>query len=375
MRGTRRGLMVAVLVAVPLGAAAQDERAFRTAAVADTRQTAIVEAYYQALVRELARVAGAQAEGAVGVQFRRDLERDFDGFRARYFTPDTDHRCVVRPNQRHACEVEGSVKVLALRNDFRAIVQRTERLLSNRLSFVVASGETSDPRAPYVVDKIAGAFTAAGHTVLSGGDVSRAIEEKRVDFSLGVFEARYSPVALRSAEQRAEGTLTVRFRLIDARGLTQVAVVPVTVSAQVAGASVEGVQDELADVLATRAATEIARQVNDAVIAFQAARGDAAAARERAATGARLYIVRVNGVSQRDRERIRTIREAIRQAIPDADPTLDPGQSDRTRVTLQFSTRQRVNPDDLVDVLLASGRETPGFEATYEGNNEFVVKY
>lgn len=353
---------------------AEDERAFRASGVAATEQQAVVEAYYQGLVRELARFAGAQAEGEVGQQFRRDFERDFTNFRRRYFTPDTDHRCIPK-GDRVTCEVEGTIKVLALQTDFTKVMKNTERTLSNSLTFVLSAANAANNKAPVVVDKLTAVFLDAGNKVLSGSAINKAIAEHKVDFALAVSEMSFSPVQFDPAEQKAHGSLTVRFKLNDLKGGTQVASVPVTVSDTVNGPSLEVVRDDLAFKLAGKAAVEIGRQVNGALVSFQVNRQENQAAAERVATGGHMYLVRLEGVAQRDRDKIRVVRETISARIPDGAPQVDPSQSTPTRVTLTFSTSSKLNPDDLIDALYAAHSSINTFEATYAGNNEFLVHY
>ena len=367
-------LLTLVCIGVSAPSRAEDERAFRASGVASTEQQAVVEAYYQGLVRELARFAGAQAEGDVGQQFRRDFERDFTNFRKRYFTPDTDHRCLPK-GERIACEVEGTIKVLALQTDFAKVMKTTERTLSNSLTFVVSAADTKDPKGPVVVDKLTAVFLEAGNKVLSGSAVNKAIADRKVDFSLAVLELAFAPASFDPAEQKAHGSLTVRFKLNDLRGGTQVASVPVTVSDTVSGPTIDVVRDDLDFKLATKAAVEIGRQVNSALVNFQVNREDNQAAAQRAAVGGKMYLVRLEGVAQRDRDKIRLIRETITSRIPDGAPQIEPGQTTPTKVTVSFSTTRKVDPEDLIDALYAAHSSITSFEATYAGNNEFLVHY
>ena len=59
------------------------------------------------------------------------FDRNFDGFRKRYFSPDTDYTCALKSNGKHQCQVRGSLKLAALRTDLRKIIKSTEKKLSN----------------------------------------------------------------------------------------------------------------------------------------------------------------------------------------------------------------------------------------------------
>ena len=355
-------------------ARAADEQSFRAAAVGPTEEEAVKAAYYQGLVKALAGASGAQAEGDVGEQFKRDFDRDFNTFRDRYFTPDTDHRCQPKGDGRFTCEVTGTVKLLALQTDFRKVMKNTERTLSNTLTFAVSSA-VKGAGGDYVVDKLTGAFTSSGYKVLSGSAVNDAIGKGKIDFSLAILEATYSPFAFDPAMQEAQGSLSIRFKLNDVKGKTQVAVLPVTVSTTVAGPALATVTPDLRDALAAKAAAEIGRQVNASVVTFQAERGGDAAASQRAASGGVLDLIRLEGIAQRDRDQIRIARTAISNRFPGTSAQVDPGQSNDTRVTLTLTSPRPIVPDDLLDVLYAANGSVPKFEATYAGNNEFIAHY
>ena len=306
------GLVFAPLVMRP--AVAADEAPFRAVGEAKMERDAKVEAYYTAVIRELAKLAGAQAEGDIGKKFHDDMTRDLDAFINRYILSDKQEFCQavgddgiafnhMNPKNKKKvavlfrCQVQGTIKMLALQADFRELMKSTERKLSNQLTFAVSSNDVSDPRGAYVVDKLTAAFLEAGFKVLSGSAVDDALAQKKIDFSLAIIDMQYTPAEwdrdLRfwdKTEKRASGSLIVRFKLFDLKGNTQVASVPVTISDKMPGASVQDVADPLRDKLATAAAIEIGRQVSAAVVTFQTSRDKDQAASERAENGEHQYI-------------------------------------------------------------------------------------
>jgi hypothetical protein len=255
---------------------AQDYVPVHEAAVGATEQQAVREAYYAALERALLKVAGYQADGDVGARFRRDFDANFDGFASRYFTPDTDHRCSRQQSGRYLREVEGSLKSAALQMDVRRLMVAVDRRPAGQLTFAL-SPQAKDSRKQFVIDKLSGAFSSVGHSLLvDAGPVNVALAHKQVDFALGIYEVTFSnlddPAAYDPYELRLSGSLTVRFRLTDARTGRAVATVPVVVTGSAAGPYPPTLKDTLKQDLARRAAEEIARNVNAAVVSYQTER-------------------------------------------------------------------------------------------------------
>jgi hypothetical protein len=69
---------------------------------------------------------------------------------------------------------------------------------------------------------------------------------------------------------------------------------------------------ELRGELAAKAAAEIARQSNSAIVTTQQEKATDQAALDRRAKGQVLYLVQLQGVAQRDRDRLREVRDTER---------------------------------------------------------------
>ncbi len=355
-------------------ASAQDNRQFRAVAVDANERQATLEAYYQGLNDELSALAGAQGQTTIGAEFRAEMQRDFEGFRRRYFTSDTDARCAPRGN-RVACEVTGGIRVGALQQALRASLRTTEQTLSNSLTFAVTAAISKDTDAPVVIDKLTGAITSSGHHVLSGSAVNRAIERGQIDYSLAIQDVQYGTFSFDPVELRAEGSLTVRFAVFDVRHKLQVAVVPVIATATASGPSMEAERAELRRALAEKAAAEIARQLNSSIVTVQQEAASDSAAKQRQASGQILYLVRLEGIAQRDRERIRATRDALARAAPAAVIEVDPQRSSETEVTIAVTNPGNLRADDLIDALYSINRADPTFEAISTGLNQIKVRY
>ena len=127
--------------------------------------------------RKLTSLAGYQAEGDIGRWFREAHTRDFDSFKQRYFTPNTQEKsCFVKAGGKHECTIEGSLKLAALKTDLRKIVKTKERVLSDSLVFFLSSADAVDAAAKqgteaharYFVDQLEGVFVRRGHRIVFG---------------------------------------------------------------------------------------------------------------------------------------------------------------------------------------------------------------
>jgi hypothetical protein len=349
--------------------------AVRNSAAASDRETAVREAHYAAFDRALTATAGNQAAGSVGRNFRRVFERDFAAFRARYFTPDTDFRCMAQQEGRHLCEVQGMLRRTALEADVRTAVRNTEQTLSNNVVFVLSVAENTDRRVAFLVDRLSGQFTQYGHRILTGAAANSAIGAGRVDYALGLYEVTFSSPLYDPYESRTNGSAMIRFRLTDPRTRTEVANIPVQVSATLSGPNPDALQQELVAELARRASGEIARKVNEAVITSQQERAANTAGRQRQTAGQTLYLLHLNGVTARDRDKIAAMRTVITEILPGAGTEVDSGQSDGTRLTLRVTSPRRVTPDDFVDALYRAQQGSGRFVAEHDGSNEFSLTF
>jgi len=271
-----RTLIVALLAYAGAAVApgqAQDFIAVHETALADTQEKAVQEAYYAALERALTGAAWYQAEGEIGARFRSEFERDFDGFRQRFFMPDTDYRCARRDNGRYLCEVEGTLKFGALQMHLRQQMKQVENGPDKHLTFAVSAAQVKDSRKQFVVDQLSGAFASFGHRILMDSAANAAIAHHQVDYALGIYEVSFTdlddPAAYDPYNLRLSGSLTVRFRLSQIKNGEMIANVPVVESGNEAGPNAAVLKPKLVASLGKRAADEIARKVNAAVVSDQ----------------------------------------------------------------------------------------------------------
>ena len=142
------------------------------------------------------------------------------------------------------------------------------------------------------------------------------------------------------------------------------------------GPNSEALRSELRERLSNAASIEVGRQTSAAVVNFQVARGADAAAEERAKSGQKQYVVRIVGLSPRDRRQLADVRNAIKSSVPDAIPEVNTSESSDSRVTLNFATGvARLDTEDVLDKLFDAFKSNKSFDAQYKGNNEFSVTF
>ena len=367
-----------------------DEVSFNSIGNGKAEKDAVIETYYTALNKVLRQLAGAQAESEIGQKFRDDMERDFNTFKRRYFSSDTMHNCRAldrsnklipendkkTPVSAYTCRADGTIKMLALKQDFQRLMKSTERTLSNSLTFAVSYAETNNTHAAYVADKLTASFLGSGFKVLSASGEEQAILDNKVDYSLAINAIEFTTVSYNANEQLMSAALTVRFRLYDIKNKTQAASIPVNVKQSIRGANTDAVSMELREKLANAAAQEIGRQTASTVVNAQMAREADAKAEARAEAGQKQYIVRVVGINSRDRKALADLRQAIKSAVPDAIPEVNTNETNDTLVTLNFATgNAKLDPEDVLDKLFDAYKANKTFDAKYKGNNEFNVTF
>jgi len=139
---------------------------------------------------------------------------------------------------------------------------------------VLSAEKSADPRSKYIVNQLEGAFEKWGLQLVMEGRVKEAaIEDHAVDFNLGIYEVSLTnlddPKAYDPNSLRLSGALTVRFKLSNPKSGKELATVPVVVKGNEAGPYPEVLKEGLKDQLGKRAADEIARNVNEAIVSYQ----------------------------------------------------------------------------------------------------------
>lgn len=340
-------------------------------AYGETEVEALNEAYFEGFRSRLELVASDEASGQVGDRFRRDFERSNVEFRNRYFSLDTAERCLPE-GARFLCEIAGQFNSSALRNDLAAV------LGGQAYTFVASAAESDDPRASFVVDQLTGEFAIYNHRILFGASSREAIRNESANFSLAIYEASFSVFEFDRYLGRSNGSLTIRFRLLDLESGETLAVEPVVVTASVTGSNASANEAMLVEQLSSRGAVEIAATVNAEVATYADRRSSISEASNLAELGRSAFSVRAVGVNRRDRdsrEFLRYLREALNamEGVDGVETDFD--ASSETGTVVNFTAPADLNPDEMIDRFYEAFDYLDSFYADYFGQQEFEISY
>ncbi len=344
-------------------------------ATAEKKQTAIYQAYYTILERQLAVLVGDQAYGPAGDRMSREFERDFDNLRTRFFTPDTTHDCIQEDDGLHTCAVEGNMKPGVMRRFVRRFVADTEQTEANQAVFVFSSASLDSAIKREVADHLQQAFVSANHRLLSGGAADRALANDKVDFSLGLYEVDFPTPEFDRYGRVSRGSLRVRFQMRHMKSGRMLAVSPVEIDTQVWATSAQQGESKLRQELLRKVSARVAKSVSQSAIDFLRDQDEDEASVARVASGQHLYLVRLVGVERKDRTLIKRVRKALGSLAPGSQSSTDPARSSSAQVTVALSASQALLHDDVLDALYGEFESHDGFEAEYLDGNEYELHF
>jgi len=84
------------------------------------------------------------------------------------------------------------------------------------------------------------------------------------------------------------------------------------------------------------------------------------------------YSIRIVGLSQREREKIRALRRAVSKVLSGTETRLEPEGTNDKSVEITFEYSSKFDPEDINDAVYDVFKESKTFKIQYEGNNSFV---
>ena len=84
------------------------------------------------------------------------------------------------------------------------------------------------------------------------------------------------------------------------------------------------------------------------------------------------YSIKIVGLTQRDREKIRALRNAVSRVLHGAETTEEPEGTNDKSVEVRFGYSSKFDPADVVDAVYGIFKDTKTIKFRYEGNNSFV---
>lgn len=361
---------------------ASGEKPFSSTGTGPNRKIAQVEGYYEALLKELRNIIGAQADGRTGKEFHRKAETDFDNFKGTYFTSDTksdcssdnagENRAGEKKRARRSddemtvtCKVEGTLKLTALKLEAEKMITATMNSGGHDYRFILRAADTEDPYAQFIIEQITAAFIESGYKIIAKSAEEEAVNRGEVDFLLIVSELKYSEPQLNTHNSSVLRALTVRFKLIkadkDPSKRLEIANVPVAVTSIMPRVPGQGIGDEKnmqVQQLGKAAANKISQQVNARLLTLPGP------------SSSSTYTVHLTGIAQNEREKIRVIRNEITKSLKGTPTQVDP--NDTSNLVIKFDKEEAYDPEDIVDALYKLFRDNKSFKFRYAGHNEFV---
>ena len=336
-------------------------------------------AYYDIFLRFLREQVGDQADGDVGKTFRKNADSDIDKFKAQYFTSDTLETCKVL-NGSHICEVKsGTFKMGALNSDIKKMMSATLGAAStgHDYRFIVRFRNTDEPVTRTLINQIQAAFNNYGYKIVSKSGEEEAEEKGEVDFYLNVLDIKQLE-ALDAGSNNISIVLSAQVKLLEfntdpskRRDLANAPASNTKRTLRNPNTSIAAIKTELLQAQGKELAGMILQNVNERLLTLAREHSQSVANVAGAAKAPTQYSVRIAGLSQRERERIRALREVIRKVLKDVPVAVDPESSNDKNTVLTFDFKDKFDPEDLIDNIYDVFKDKKSFKINYRGNNTF----
>jgi hypothetical protein len=342
-----------------------------------TARIAKTNAYFDIFLRPLRDQIGDQANGDVGKAFRKNAEADIDKFKAQYFTSDTVEVCK-QSNGSFRCEVtRGTFKLGALNTDIKQMMSATVGNDKHDYRFILRYRNTDDEVTKTLIAQISAAFINYGYKIVSKSGEDEAEEQGLVDFYLNILDIKYVE-SLDNSSKSITYVLSAQLKLLqfnkDPTKRQDLANAPVSNTKQTlrnTSVPLASIKTELLQAQGKELAGMILQNVNERLLTLAKAQTQSVAAVGGSVKAPTQYSVRITGLSQRERDRIRALREAIKKALKDTPVQVDPDRSGDKVVELTFDQKDKFDPEDLIDVIYDVFKDKKSFKIRYIGNNTF----
>jgi hypothetical protein len=342
-----------------------------------TARIAKTNAYFDIFLRPLRDQIGDQANGDVGKAFRKNADADIDKFKAQYFTSDTIETCK-QSNGSFKCEVtRGTFKLGALNTDIKKMMSATVGNDKHDFRFILRYRNTDDEVTKTLIAQISAAFINYGYKIVSKSGEDEAEAQGLVDFYLNILDIKYIE-SLDNSSKNITYVLSAQLKLLqfnkDPTKRQDLANVPVSNTKQTlrnTSVPLASIKTELLQAQGKELAGMILQNVNERLLTLAKAQTQSVAAVAGSVKAPTQYSIRIVGLSQRERDRIRALREAIKKALKDTPVQVDPDRSDEKAVELTFDQKDKFDPEDLIDVIYDVFKDKKSFKIKYMGNNTF----
>lgn len=343
-----------------------------------TARIAKTNAYFDILLRPLREQVGDQADGDLGKSFRKNADTDIDKFKAQYFTTDTVETCK-QVNGSFTCEVtKGTFKVAALSADIKKVMAATIGNDKHDYRFILRYRNTDDEVTKTLIAQISSTFINYGYKIISKSGEDEAEEKGLVDFYLNILDIKHVDGILDSKSNNVSYVLSAQLKLLqfnkDPTKRQDLANVPVSNTRQTLrnnSVPLAAIKTELLQAQGKDLAGLVLQNVNERLLTLAKAQTQSVGTVAGSVKAPTQYSIKIVGLSQRERERIRALREAVKKVLKDTPVQVDPDHSDDKGIQLTFDQKDKFDPEDLIDVIYDVFKDKKTFKIKYMGNNSF----
>jgi hypothetical protein len=358
---------------------ARGEVDIKGAGSGQNKKAAVLNAYWSVFEDQLGQLSGIQADGDVRQSFRKKAEADFERFKASYFVAAAPDRCTVAGGQSR-CEVTGVFKMGVLKADVQKLMAAAVGPGTADHRFILRYPDETDETTRHLIAQISAEFINRGYKIIAKSAEDEAEEKGQFDFYLSIVDISHQ------MHQDVTGNfvsyvLSARVKLLDnnkdpAKRL-DLANVPVSNTKRTirnVQTPLEARKKELLQAQGNELAGTILREVDGRLLTLAHSRQRSPSALARQAGDGAQYSVKLSGLSQRDRDKIRAVREAITRTLG-TETAVDPAGTGDKSIEIKFEKRERFDPEDVVDALYAAFNERKSFQVKYAGSNAFVGQW
>jgi uncharacterized protein len=344
-----------------------------------SENAARINAYYDIFDKQLRDLIGGQADGAIGQQFRKNANTSFDKFKMDFFSSATKDSCS-KTGTVFRCSVEGIFKVGSLKSE----VQNFMRRANKSYRFILGYEETDNAPTRFLIDNIRAEFVNSGYIIIAKSGEEEAKAQGKFDYYINILDIEYDDsrsdvgsIGGAGASLFENYILKARVKLLDNKtdpaARQELANIPVINTKRVprdAAMPREVRRDQLLPTQASELARQIYRDVSARLLAIANAQG--ATPNSPGVLPPGHYSIKIVGLTERDREKIRALRKAVSKVLSGTETMVDPQGTNDKSVEIGFKYTGKFDPEDVNDAIYEIFKGSKTFKIRYEGNNSFV---
>jgi hypothetical protein len=352
------------------------------------QQAARRNAYWDIFLRQLRELVSTQADGDIGKSFRQLAEKDFNKFKADFFTSDTMDNCTSPAPFR--CNVTGSFKTLALKTEIQKLMTATVASENQNYRFILRypepqnmktdCGEQRAETTRFLINQVSSEFSRRGYVIIAKSAEEIAEAKGEFDYYINIIDINHCDA------QDFNGnfiTFTLRSQLklldkaTDPSRRVELANVPVSNtkrSIRDPQMPIDAAKRELLPIQGAELAASIIKEVDAKLLTLAQNRGRSSAVVAGAVLSSTQYSIKINGLGQRDRQQIRALRDVVKSKLG-IETAVDPKGTTDKSIEITFDYAERFDPEDIVDALYGLYKDRKTFKVQYNGSRSFTGQY